>query len=121
MSHKILVVDDDPVIRMLVSDYLSAFGHAVDTADCGSLCLEKLEGELPDCLILDLQMPGMNGFEVLKSIRENPRTKGLRVLLLSANSETSKLAEDSPFQPNQYLNKPFEIKELLKAISADEK
>jgi CheY-like chemotaxis protein len=120
MSKTILVVDDDPVLRMLITEYLSMFGHAVEGVDCGTACLARLgtEGPLPDLLVLDLMMPDMTGFDVLRHIRNDERLRPLPVILLSANGGTEALATSAGVFPDRYVDKPFEIKSLLQTIQS---
>lgn len=116
MGRKILVTDDDPVIRILISECLSCYGHEVITVSSGKECLEKLTGDLPEVLLLDLMMPDMNGMEVLKKLRDNPNTAQVPVIMLSANAEKKVVEEDKNAQANQYLEKPFDLKTLLQAV-----
>ena len=118
MSTQILVVDDDPVIRTLVSEYLGAYGFEIQTAESGEQCLKSLSDGLPDIVILDLQMPIMNGIEVLERIRANNLTGAVPVILLSANAqnETASMVEKYKIKADHYLEKPFEIKSILEAI-----
>lgn len=117
MSKKILVIDDDPVIRTLITECLTCFGHTVHGLDNGRAGLEHLSREQPDLVILDFMMPGMSGLEVLKSIRNNPQIAKVPVVLLSANVDNKVLSED-PVQADRYLLKPFEIKDLIGVVES---
>ncbi len=116
MGKKILIVDDDPVIRMLVTDIVSSFGHSVESSENGKDCLVRLTEGLPDIIFLDLQMPGMNGMEVLKQIRNDARTASVPVVMLSANSEVQSLGA-SDCQPDFYISKPFALADFLKVLN----
>lgn len=116
MSKNILLVDDDPVIRMLVFDCLSAFGHRVEQASCGQECLESLKEEIPQVIILDLIMPDLNGLEVLAKIRSNDAYKGVPVILLSADPDIEMTAIEREVWADMYLQKPFDIQTILDAI-----
>jgi CheY-like chemotaxis protein len=114
MAQKILIVDDDPVIRMLVSEYLAYHGHNVEVLEDGRLCLERVKASAPDILILDMLMPEITGSEVLQNLRSDPATAGLPVIMLSADK---RMAEDSDsVRADCYLQKPFDIKDFLAAI-----
>ncbi|MDC0357997.1 response regulator [Oligoflexia bacterium] len=113
---KVLVVDDDPVIRLLITDYLSNSGYTVEVAESGESCIEWLKDNHTDVLLLDLIMPNMNGLEVLKNIRENPNTAQLRVVMLSANTDTEAVVDDNEVSANGYLQKPFDMREILKTF-----
>lgn len=116
MSKQILLVDDDPVIRLLVGDYLKAFGHEIDEAANGIECLEKLRRGIPQVLILDLNMPDMTGFEVLKTLRRAKETKNLPVILLSAHNNIESIAAEHNISADIYLQKPFEMQSIKNAV-----
>ena len=115
MSKRILVVDDDPVIRSLLSDIASSFGHRVEAFENGEACLTKLITELPDVIILDMQMPGMNGLEVLRRLKADQRTAAVPVIMLSANSDSAELSSDQA-QADRYVQKPFNVGEFMAAL-----
>ena len=81
--------------------------------ESGSLCLDKLKGELPDIVFLDLQMPDMTGLEVLKHIRSNDKTAAMSVVMLSANSDSAVVNSDKEAKATCYIQKPFNMKEIL--------
>jgi DNA-binding response OmpR family regulator len=113
---KIAVVDDDPMIRFLVQEYLKAAGFEVDAFDGGKAALAALANLQPNLVVLDLQMPEMNGFEVLQKLRQDPITAAIPVLMLSANaSEAQTIANVSA---NAYLEKPFQMQELLAKVES---
>ena len=116
MGKRILVVDDDPVIRTLVSQCLQALGHTVSTADCAAACREAMATELPEVLVLDCIMPNESGPELLHSLRQDARTATLPVLMLSANSEREAVIKDGPSAANGYLQKPFQMKDIIAAL-----
>jgi DNA-binding response OmpR family regulator len=119
---KILIVDDDPVVRVIMDEYLSASGYDVQTVSGGTECLSKLavlkriEGRLPDVIVLDLLMPDLNGMEVLKNIRNDEAISALPVVMLSANSEMLNHVKSHTVRADSYVQKPFEINQILKAI-----
>ena len=120
MSKKILVVDDDPVIAILVNEYLSAYGHEIETLSSGTACIERLQqvDKLPDILILDLIMPEISGIDVLENIRKSSEQSlaELPVIMLSADNHTDTLMKDYDFDADAYVEKPFNIKEILDTI-----
>ncbi len=81
---RVLVVDDDPKAVELISDYLASFGHQVHKAYGGARGIEIADDEHPDLIILDLMMPEMNGFTVVDTLRENPRTADIPIIILTA-------------------------------------
>ena len=113
---KILVVDDDPAIRMLLADYLRNFGHEVVESDSGQSCLNELDNALPDIVLLDLQMPDMTGNQVLKEIRSNENLESLPIVMLSANEESHAVKDQEGVTADRYVQKPFDLKGILKII-----
>jgi len=116
MSKKILVVDDDPVVGILVNEYLSAHGFDIEVLTNGTDCLERLRQELPDILILDLIMPDMTGVQVLQNIRSDSATKALPVILMSADSHSDSLVGQYECTADCYVEKPFDVRRILEAI-----
>jgi DNA-binding response OmpR family regulator len=118
VNKKILIVDDDPVIRVLIQEYLSNQGYDVRVVCDGGECLNEIPTFSPDLVVLDLIMPDMSGVEVLKNIRSNPSTQKLPVLMLSANTDTEAVADSHHVNANRYLQKPFNLREVLDAVEA---
>ncbi|MCB0337225.1 MAG: response regulator [Bdellovibrionales bacterium] len=114
---KLLIVDDDPVIRTLLSDYLSVQGHEVDLADTARLGIERLEGQAYDVLLLDFQMPEANGIEVLQQINAKVLNAHLKIVMFSGNNDTKKLVEAAGLSADVYLTKPFELHDLSEEIN----
>jgi len=87
-AHKVLVVDDDPVISELFEGAIKQAGFTVEVAHDGKEALEKMAKDKPDILFLDLMMPQMSGFDVLEAIDKNPALKGVRVFVMTAKHLT---------------------------------
>lgn len=118
MSKRILVVDDDAMIRTLVSDYLSMFGNQVEQFERGSECLTRLKDEIPNLIILDMQMPEMTGAEVINALKQDPLTSKIPVILLSANAESAHaILSEYNVQADKYILKPFDMKMLLQSVN----
>ena len=81
---KILVADDEPDMRSLLSDLLEEAGHDVTEAENGQLAYQQIKRETPDVVLMDVLMPMMNGIQVLQRLREEPGTRNLPVILLTA-------------------------------------
>ena len=109
-SSSILVVDDNPEIREIIQVLLGGEGYLVETAGNGVKALEMLENREYDLIILDIMMPGMDGFEVLREIR---RTSHVPILMLTARGEAEDRIEGLEIGADDYLPKPFLPKELL--------
>lgn len=117
MPKRIMVVDDEENLLELVKTLLEQEGFEVITASSGKECLEKLKKVKPDLILLDVMMPGMTGREVLEKIRENPKTKGLKVAFLTVvrYSEASK-ANMERLKVADYITKPFDNKDLIRRV-----
>ena len=109
----ILVVDDDDGIRNLLKDYLFNNNYIVSTAENGDQAKKKLEYFKFDIIILDVMMPGKDGYELTKEIKKNI---DVPIILLTAKGEVENRIKGLEFGANDYLGKPFEPKELLLRI-----
>ena len=85
---RLMLVDDDPNLILLVKDYLEFRGYQVTTAENGREALELLEQEIPELIICDVMMPEMDGYTLVQHIRENPATEWVPVLFLSAKGQS---------------------------------
>ncbi|MDD5093606.1 MAG: response regulator [Dehalococcoidia bacterium] len=116
MDHRrVLVVDDDPVILRFVSANLRARGFNVVTATEGESALKTMASAPPDLIILDIMMPGFDGIEVCRRIREHSRVP---VMIMSARAEIASQVSATLYVANDYLCKPFAIEELLSHVRA---
>ena len=109
----ILVVDDDDRIRNLLKDYLFNNNYIVSTAENGDQAKKKLEYFKFDIIILDVMMPGQDGYELTKEIKKNIN---IPIILLTAKGEVENRIKGLELGANDYLGKPFEPKELLLRI-----
>ena len=109
----ILVVDDDDRIRELVKEYLNENGFIVSTGNCAEEAKIRLKYFKFDLIVLDVMMPGQNGFEMTKEIKQN---SDVPIILLTAKSEVENRIEGLELGADDYLGKPFEPKELLLRI-----
>jgi DNA-binding response OmpR family regulator len=116
ISGKILIADDDELMRKLIEHKLSMRGLTVIEAADGEEALQKITSEKPDLVILDGMMPGIDGFEVLRNIRENEATRNLRVVLLTARKMESDVVSGLTLGADEYITKPFMPEELLARI-----
>ncbi|MFW5867902.1 MAG: response regulator transcription factor [Armatimonadota bacterium] len=113
MAKKILVVDDERHIVRLVEVNLSRAGYDVATAYDGVEALEKVEEEKPDMIVLDVMMPRMDGFEVLKRLQADPDTQDIPVIMLTAKAQDADIFRGWSSGVSSYLTKPFNPRELL--------
>ena len=113
---KLLVVDDDPELRPLVGFALRQASYLVVEAASGEEALTLLERELPDLMILDVNLPGIDGFEVLRRARTNGRH--LPILMLTVRGEEEDLVRGLDLGADDYLTKPFSPRTLLARVRA---
>jgi two-component system, OmpR family, alkaline phosphatase synthesis response regulator PhoP len=113
MAKKILVVDDERHIVRLVQVNLERAGYEILTAYDGVEALEKVKSESPDMVVLDVMMPRMDGFEVLKNLQADPRYQDIPVIMLTAKAQDADIFKGWSSGVSSYLTKPFNPRELL--------
>ena len=112
-----MVVDDEENLLELVKAVLEQEGFEVITASNGPECLEKLKKVKPDLILLDVMMPGMSGREILEKIRENPKTRNLKVAFLTVVRYSEMGKKDlEKLHVLDYITKPFDNKELVRRV-----
>ena len=114
-KKRILVVDDEASIRELVGTYLRTEGFEVDEAVDGEDALERFQRNQPDLVVLDLRLPGIDGFDVLRKIRN---TSSVYVIVLSARAEETDKLVGLELGADDYLTKPFSPRELVARVRA---
>jgi len=112
----ILLVEDDPANRGLASRILSASGYAHDVASDGEEALRKVSERRPDIILMDLSMPGMDGWEATRRLRADPENDSVRVLALTAHAMRGDREKAIVAGCNDVLTKPYRPTELLDAI-----
>jgi two-component system OmpR family response regulator len=115
---KALVVDDAPDIRLLADLVLSMAGFTVSAASSGSEALRKLAGDLPDIVLLDVQMPDVDGWETLARVRADSRTADLPVVLCTVKGLPEDTLKGWSLGCDGYLSKPFDINGLVDELHA---
>jgi two-component system alkaline phosphatase synthesis response regulator PhoP/two-component system response regulator VicR len=113
MAKKILVVDDERHIVRLVQVNLERAGYEILTAYDGVEALEKVKSESPDMVVLDVMMPRMDGFEVLKNLQADPSYQNIPVIMLTAKAQDADIFKGWASGVSSYLTKPFNPRELL--------
>lgn len=113
MPLKVLVCDDERHIVRLIQVNLERQGYIVVTAYDGKEGLEKVRSEKPDMMVLDVMMPYMDGFEVLKTLRREPEYENLPVIMLTAKAQDKDVFEGYHYGADMYLTKPFNPMELV--------
>ncbi len=115
-ERKILVVDDEKDLVEMLVFRLEACGYKAIFAYDGKSALEKAEKEKPDLIILDITMPIMDGFEVLRRLQSNAKTKDTPVIMLTCKGESKAIFRAQGLGAADYVIKPFDSSELLKII-----
>ncbi|MDY6806474.1 MAG: response regulator transcription factor [Cyanobacteriota bacterium] len=117
-QKRLMLVDDDPNLILLVKDYLEFRGYEVKSASNGVEALEILEKEVPDLIVCDVMMPGMDGYTLVEHIRDDPRTNWIPVLFLSAKGQSQDRVKGLNTGADVYLVKPFEPEELVAQVES---
>ena len=115
---KILLTDDDETIRKTVGQYLAARGHSLKIASDGAQALTLVEESTPDLVISDIQMPGMDGIDLLKAIRE--RFPDLPVILMTGYATADTAIEALRNKAHDYLKKPIQLDEIQACLERAE-
>jgi DNA-binding response OmpR family regulator len=113
---EILVVDDDPDIRSLIRITLESYGYQVREASDGMHALEALEEHAPEAMVLDVMMPRMDGFGVLRAMRQRELAPHTRVLVLTCKTEERDFVKGWELGADHYQTKPFDPTELVDVL-----
>jgi len=117
MSKRLLVVDDEPNLLRAVAACLKAEDYEVKTARSGHEALLQLAESVPDLIISDIRMPGMDGYKLARQLRGSPRTALVPIVFLTAKDETADRIEGFRAGIDAYLTKPFEPDELIAVVN----
>jgi two-component system phosphate regulon response regulator PhoB len=117
-AQRILVVDDEPDIVALVVYHLARAGYRVSSASSGPDAVALARRERPDLVVLDLMLPGMSGFDVLREIRATDDTRNIAVLMLTARKDEPDRIKGLSLGADDYLTKPFSPQELVLRVQA---
>ena len=119
MKEKILVIDDDRAICELVKDALEIEGFSVNTARGADNAIEKIEQTHPMIIILDLNLPGINGFELTRILKKDSKAKNIPIILMSAKfTDTQSIVTGLSSGADDYIAKPFDIDILVARVKA---
>jgi CheY-like chemotaxis protein len=114
---KILIADDEEVVLEIMARKIASQDYEVITAKDGQEAWNKIVSEFPDVILLDLNMPKMDGWAVLSQLRNNPPTKRWQpVIIVSAQNELENFKKGMDMEADHYLTKPCSIEDILKAI-----
>lgn len=109
MTGRILVVDDSKLVTDIVKLRLEMYGYEVRLAHSGEEALDRIAAEVPDLMVLDVQMPGIDGYEVCRRLRDNPLLDDLRIIMLTSSDDKHAAFEAGV---DDYLNKDIDLLNL---------
>jgi CheY-like chemotaxis protein/DNA-binding CsgD family transcriptional regulator len=116
-AARVLVVDDDDAVRETVCLSLSHSGYTVERAPNGETALDHVREDPPDVVLLDVMMPGMNGWQVLRSLKADPKTRDVPVVMLTALAEERDVIQGQLEGAVSHVTKPFTVPELLDTVA----
>lgn len=116
INRHVLVIDDDPVIRRVLTKSLADAGYRISSAANGVEGLELACKEIPNLILVDVMMPEMDGYQLCHHLRQNPQTMNLPIIMLTALDETESVVRGLRTGADDYMVKPFEIAELLARV-----
>jgi CheY-like chemotaxis protein len=116
MKNSILVIEDNSDIRENTAELLELAGYKTFMAENGKKGVELAELQKPSLIICDIMMPELDGYGVLYLLRKNPQTEKIPFIFLSAKSAQNNFRKEIAMQPDDYISKPYEEKELLHAV-----
>jgi CheY-like chemotaxis protein len=117
-TPRILVVDDSEVIRSLIVLNLELEGFSTEIARDGQECLQMVRDVQPDLITLDVAMPRLDGFSTAERLREDPATKHIPIVMITARAQGADQARGQQIGVEAYITKPFEPEQLLKTVRA---
>ncbi|MBQ9476323.1 MAG: response regulator [Bacteroidales bacterium] len=115
-QYNVLAVDDIPLNLLLVTKMLSRFNFRLRTAANGQQALDAVAAEKPDLILLDLMMPGIDGFEVIRRLREDPATADIQIVILSALNSQEDVVRGFNVGANDFIMKPVIMEKLLSCV-----
>lgn len=118
ITKSVLVVDDEPAVCTLLEVVLGEAGYGVERAEDGEQALEHVRESPPDVCVLDVMMPRVDGWEVLRSVRANPATADLPVVMLTAKGDPQDRLRGWKLGCDAYVPKPFDPSDLVREVTA---
>jgi two-component system alkaline phosphatase synthesis response regulator PhoP len=118
MTKTILIIEDEPKIVQICTDYLKQAGFNITSEATGPAGLKNALDTLPDLIVLDLMLPGMDGLDVCRSLRQNPQKKDIPIIMLTARVEEVDKLIGLELGADDYMTKPFSPRELVARVRA---
>ena len=116
MNPKILIVDDEPNIVIPLQFLMEQNGYSTLVACSGEEALEMISKERPDLILLDIMLPGVDGFEVCEIVRLNPKWRNTRIIFLTAKGRDVDIAKGMVLGADEYITKPFSNQQIIDAV-----
>ena len=116
MTYKVLIVDDEPNIVISLEFLMDQAGYAVAVARTGEEALAQIRDFLPDVVLLDVMLPGVNGFDILQRVRQNPAWQQVAIIMLTAKGRDVEVAKGLALGATAYITKPFSTRDLLAEV-----
>jgi len=117
MPQKILIVDDEPNIVIPLQFLMEQNGYLTLVAQSGEEALESISKEKPDLVLLDIMLPGVDGFEVCEIVRLNPEWRNTRIIFLTAKGRDVDIAKGMVLGADEYITKPFSNQQIIDAVT----
>jgi len=117
MSQRILIVDDEPNIVVSLQFLMQREGYQVEVAADGEAALVAMAERTPALVVLDVMLPGLNGFEVCRLVRADPRWRGVKIVMLSARGREAEVAKGLALGADAYVTKPFSTRALVAQVA----
>ena len=118
MSKEILIVEDEPGVMAAIRFLMEQQGYNVRVAEKGEDALDLLSTNKPHLVLLDIMLPGMNGWEVCEAIRSNPEYRNVKIVFLTARRDEADIARGLALGANAYITKPFNNDQLIARVKA---
>ncbi|MCG6912249.1 MAG: response regulator [Deltaproteobacteria bacterium] len=116
MPKKILIVDDEPNIIIPLQFLMEQNGYDVQVAKSGEEALESISRYRPDLVLLDIMLPGIDGFEVCEIVRLKPEWRNMKIVFLSAKGREVDIAKGMVLGADKYITKPFSNQEIIESV-----
>ena len=116
MDEKILIVEDEPSIVVPLQFIMKENGYDVAVAFSGEEAVDAITESKPDLILLDIMLPGMDGYELCQMIRQNPDWKGIKIIFLTALGREADMAKGMALDADAYITKPFSNKEVVEKV-----
>ena len=116
MTQKILIVDDEPNIVVPLQFLMERNGYETAVAQSGEEALEAIAKEKPDLVLLDIMLPGIDGFEVCEIVKLKPEWKNIKIIFLTAKGRDVDIAKGMVLGADEYITKPFSNKQIVECV-----